>query len=189
MFCKFHYPYVTQYKKQTRSKKKTNLYSSRVVIIFSSITVFLANGIIHKCQIGDAYFFNVKMFVWQDIHDPEPRRCEDEEQEETNPRVVHEEQGPVDTRILFLKWKSVVVVHLGLKRCLYILWRLCLPVDVSRSPARNSCLNKCSLLSRPPIHEQIYNQEDLGLSHRHLFKNYSELKILGNGYHWCRVGW
>ena len=34
MFCKFHYPYVTQYKKQTRSKKKTNLYSSRVVIIF-----------------------------------------------------------------------------------------------------------------------------------------------------------
>ena len=106
-------------------------------------------------------FFNVKMFVWQDIHDPEPRRCEDEEQEETNPRVVHEEQGPVDTRILFLKWKSVVVVHLGLKRCLYILWRLCLPVDVSRSPARNSCLNKCSLLSRPPTHEQIYRQEDL----------------------------
>ena len=44
---------------------------------------------------------------------------------------------------------------------------------MTRSPARNSCLNKCSLLSRPPIHEQIYNQEDLGLSHRHLFNNFS----------------
>ena len=39
---------------------------------------------------------------------------------------------------------------------------------MTRSPARNSCLNKCSLISRPPIHEQIYNQEDFGLSHRHL---------------------
>ena len=67
--------------------------------------------------------------------------------------------------------KSVIVVHFGPKRYLYILWRLCLPVDVTRSPARNSCLNKCSLLSRPPIHEQIYNQEDLGLSHRHLFND------------------
>ena len=79
-------------------------------------------------------------------------------------------KGPGDSRILFFKSESLLfVVHFGPKRCLYILWRPCLPVDVTRSSARNSCLNKCSLLSRPPVHEQIYNQEDFGLSHRHLF--------------------
>ena len=29
-------------------------------------------------------------------------------------------------------------------------------------------VNNCSLLSTPPTHEQIYNQEDFGLSYRHL---------------------
>ena len=92
-------------KSRREARRKPTYILQELSLFLSSITVFLANGIIHKCQIGDAYFFNVKMFVWQDIHDSEPRRCEDEEQEETNPRVVHEEQGPVDSRILFLKVK------------------------------------------------------------------------------------
>ena len=97
-------------KSRREARRKPTYILQELSLFLSSITVFLANGIIHKCQIGDAYFFNVKMFVWQDIHDPEPRRCEDEEQEETNPREVHEEQGPGDSRILFQKRKSVIVV-------------------------------------------------------------------------------
>ena len=42
----------------------------------------------------------------QELHRVEAFKCkqkcdEDEEQEETNPREVHEEQGPGDSRILF----------------------------------------------------------------------------------------
>ena len=55
-------------KSRREARRKPTYIHQELSLFFFSITVYLAYGIIRKCQIGDAYFFQVKMF----IDGPEP---------------------------------------------------------------------------------------------------------------------
>merc|ERR1711928_26052 len=97
----------------------------------------------------------------------EIKKKEEVEQEYNDPRDEQQQQGPGDSRKLFLKSKSLCCSIRPIE-CLYILVTTCFPVEVTRASSRNSFLNKVHYYPDRPPYEQIPYQGDYCLSRHHL---------------------